>query len=56
MLRTIRTLTLVMLLISLNVLAQESPRPAGGGLVEWFQQGDRNRDGKVTREEASRAA
>jgi catechol 2,3-dioxygenase-like lactoylglutathione lyase family enzyme len=39
------------LLACLTLSAQESPRPAGGGLAERFKQLDRNGDGKVSREE-----
>jgi hypothetical protein len=37
-------------IICLPVLAQESPRPVGGGLADRFRQLDRNGDGKVSAE------
>jgi CubicO group peptidase (beta-lactamase class C family) len=44
-------LSLLALLACLALSAQESPRPAGGGLAERFKQLDRSGDGKVSREE-----
>jgi hypothetical protein len=45
----IRVLSLGIFLLSWNVLVQESPRPAGGGLAERFQQLDRTGGGKLDR-------
>jgi len=50
----IRVLSLGIFLLSWNVLVQESPRPAGGGLAERFQQLDRTGGGKISREEFPR--
>ena len=44
-------ISLSAILAALTLLAQESPRPAGGGLAERFKQLDKNGDGKVSAEE-----
>jgi catechol 2,3-dioxygenase-like lactoylglutathione lyase family enzyme len=44
-------ISLTIVLTCLTLLAQETPRPAGGGLAERFRQLDRNGDGKVGAEE-----
>jgi hypothetical protein len=38
-------------LICLTLAAQETPRPAGGGLADRFKQFDKDGDGKLTRAE-----
>jgi hypothetical protein len=50
---TITIITLSAMLAAVTLLAQESPRPAGGGLAERFKQFDKNGDGKLTQEEFS---
>jgi hypothetical protein len=44
------------ILACLTLFAQESPRPADGGVAERFKQLDRNGDGKLTRDEVADAA
>jgi hypothetical protein len=48
---TVTIIGLSALLTCLTLAAQETPRPAGGGLGERFKQLERNGDGKVSREE-----
>jgi len=43
------------ILVCVTLLAQESPRPAGSGLIDRFKQFDRNGDGKLTRDEVADA-
>jgi len=48
---TITISSLSVVLACLPLLAQETPRAAGGGLAERFKQLDRNGDGNLTRDE-----
>lgn len=50
---TITILTLSTILACVTLMAQETPRPAGGGLAERFKQLDKNGDGKLSAEEVA---